>query len=564
MANFLSKNRKLISLGIPKSRDFWVGLLVTVLQGLSAVALMATSAWLISRAAQEPPIMYLNIAVVLVRGFALGRAFFRYLERLLLHNAAFAMLTNLRPALFAKLIPLAPAGLGNANRADTVTRLVNDVDEIQNLPLRVLAPLLQSTIVTLATVGFLTWLNPGAGLVLLVATVLAGFVAMPLTARKVAAANFASAQARARLNIAATTLVENLEVLDAYEWTTDAISGIEIAQNNVMEINRNQAVTAGLGSALFSILATLATAGSAYFGALSVASGQSTPVMLAVFALVPLAVFDVLQNAQPALTSWQRYVASASRINEILTAPIPLQLAPQSSTASYLDQTQTAKDSTVLSGVESIELVNLAASYPNTTEVAVANVNIKLQRGQTLLVTGPSGAGKSTIGLVIAGLLNPESGHYLINGKDYFEFDATSRTQRIGYLEQNPVIFMGTLRANLLIAKPEASDQELWQMLERVKLAQTFRLRDGLETELGERGVAISGGEAQRIALARALLANFEVLVFDEPTANVDPTTANNLWQDFLANVTDHGDKMAIFISHEKLETFAFDKFLNL
>ena len=542
---------ELIRLGIPKQKGFALGLFVSVLQGISAIALMATSAWLISRAAEQPPIMYLNIAVVLVRGFALGRAFFRYSERLLLHNAAFAMLTQLRPRLFAKLIPLAPAGLGSANRADTVTKLVNDVDEIQNLPLRVIAPLLQSTAVSLLTVGVLAWLNPGAGLSLLAALLLAVFVALPVSARASAASNAKAAQTRAELNVASSTFVENLEVLQAYGWVDAQLKRVSDAQQATLKLARDQAVTAGLGAGIFSGLAALATAASAYFGGLAVQAQQTPGVMLAVFALVPLAVFDILQNVQPAIGAWQRYKASANRVYELLTDEVPAELAV-STGAAPLDR------------IQSIEVRDLTARYPGSDKAASRPVSFTLSAGQSLLLQGPSGSGKSTTALVLSGLLNPAGGSYLINDNPAANYSAGSVSARIGYLEQTPVVFMGNLRTNLLIAEPEATDQELWAVLDRVNLAATFRAREGLDTELGERGVAISGGEAQRMALARALLANFEVLIFDEPTANVDPATAEQLWADLLGALKSDSSKMSIFISHEPLESCNFDKRVSI
>jgi ATP-binding cassette subfamily C protein CydC len=537
---------ELISLGIPKQKGFALGLFVSALQGISAIALMATSAWLISRAAEQPPIMYLNIAVVLVRGFALGRAFFRYCERLLLHNAAFEMLTNLRPRLFAKLIPLAPAGLGSTNRADTVTKLVNDVDEIQNLPLRVIAPLFQSTVVSLLTVGVVAWLNPGAGLSLFVALLLAAFVALPLSASVSATSNAKAAQTRAELNVASSTVIENLEVLQAYGWVDAQLKRVSDAQHETLNLARGQAVTAGLGAGMFSVLAALATAASAYFGGLEVQAQQTPGAMLAVFALVPLAVFDVLQNAQPAIGAWQRYQASANRVYQLLNDQVPAELAVSAA-------------DTKLEQIRSIEVRDLTAKYPGSDKVASGPVSFTLAAGQSLLLQGPSGSGKSTTALALSGLLKPAGGTYLINGKPAERYSAGSVSARIGYLEQTPVVFMGSLRTNLLIAASEATDEELWAVLERVNLARVFRSREGLDTELGERGVAISGGEAQRMALARALLTRFDVLVFDEPTANVDPATAEQLWTDILGALKSDSSMMGIFISHDPLEALKFD-----
>ena len=173
--------RRLIRLGLPNTRIFYLGLFISLLQAVSAVALLATSAWLISRASEQPPVMYLMIAVVGVRGFALGRAAFRYGERILLHDAAFKMLATTRPGIFEKLIPLSPAGLGDSSHGQVMSKVVADVDELQNLPLRVIAPIFQSFTVSILTVLGLALLLPSAALSLFLALLATFLIAMPLS-----------------------------------------------------------------------------------------------------------------------------------------------------------------------------------------------------------------------------------------------------------------------------------------------------------------------------------------------------------------------------------------------
>ena len=159
--------------------------------------------------------------------------------------------------------------------------------------------------------------------------------------------------------------------------------------------------------------------------------------------------------------------------------------------------------------------------------------------------------------MLLARLINPSSGQYLINGKSVDQFEIESVRKVIGLVEQDPTIFIGDVRANLLIAKPNAGDSELIAMLSRVGLWQMFKEREGLDTQLGDRGVLISGGEAQRLALARALLANFQVLILDEPTANVDAVQADRLMDDIFNVLGDFPARSLVLISHE-------DKYRNL
>ncbi len=537
MPSFLESNAEVIALGTPQGRSFKVGIAASVLQGVSAIGLIALSAWLISRAAEMPPILYLEMAIVGVRGFALGRAFFRYVERLTLHDSAFQMLTRLRPRVFARLVPLAPAGLGSANRTDTVNRLVNDVDEIQNLPLRVIAPLAQAFVVSVVTLICFSFVVPAAGLYLMATLLVSAGLAMPMSARMAREANQKESAFKSKLSVETMTFLENLDVLDAYGWDEKQLNRISKSQTDLLSISRIQAISAGLGSGLFSFLATVATLMCTYFAAVSVEQQKLPGVMLAVIALVPLAVYELLQSSQPALGAWDKYKASATRLVELLNKEIPAEV-------------KTNAGQTELETFESLELSDVAIRYPEQVSPAISNVNLRLERGQILWIKGKSGRGKSTVASLLVGFLQPSSGVYLINGIPHEQYSTESIHRGIGLLEQEPTIFLGNLKANLLIAKPQATDAELWRVLERVGLSSTFLARDGLETQLGERGVAISGGEAQRVALARALLADFKVLIFDEPTANLDPETAAHLLADLIHLAKTEPDRATVFISH--------------
>jgi ATP-binding cassette subfamily C protein CydC len=195
--------------------------------------------------------------------------------------------------------------------------------------------------------------------------------------------------------------------------------------------------------------------------------------------------------------------------------------------------------------------VNAAARYPGASAPAIKNVNLVLTAGETLALQGNSGSGKSTIANVLMNFLNLDRGEYLINGLPAELYSSESLHQTLGYLEQNPTIFMGTVKVNLLLAQPAASDEELKSVLQRVGIWQMFESREGLDTELGERGVFISGGEAQRLALARALLADFEVLIVDEPTSNVDQETGLGLVKDLLQIARQGSNRAILLITHD-------------
>lgn len=526
-----------LRLGLPKTKLFGLGLVVSALQGLSAVALLAASAWLISRAAEQPPVMYLMIAVVGVRGFALGRAGFRYGERLMLHDAAFRKLSEIRPKIFEKLIPFVPAGLGAEKRGDTITRVGADVDELQNLPLRVISPIFQSALVSVFAVIGLGLLLPSAAVALLLFLLAAFFFAMPLSGFISKVSDLERATVNAKLATQSIEVLEHLDVLTAYGWLSSKLHDLAETDEVLNRIGKRKSLGNGVGQAIFSLLATTATLVSAIIGARSVANLELPGVLLALIALIPMAVFDVASNTQPAISAFRTYRSSAKRILQIQSKQLPAELLP-------------IFGNQEVSGFKNLNLKHVAIAYPESKPV-FQDLNFELNAGETIAIQGQSGSGKTTIALALLRFLDLRSGGYQINGSDIAKYSESSIRKTIGLVEQDPTIFLGTVRANLLVAYPKASDVEIWNILDRVGLRSLFANRQGLDTELGERGVLISGGEAQRLALARALLANFQVLVLDEPTANVDKDSARNLVSDLLAAAKLNSNRAIVLITHD-------------
>jgi ATP-binding cassette, subfamily C, bacterial CydC len=529
-----------LRLGIPRSRGFGLGLFLTSLEGLAAVALLACSAWLISAAAEQPPILYLNMAIVGVRGFALGRAFFRYTQRLSLHDATFRLQSQLRPRIFSAVAPLAPAGLQGISRGNLTSRLINDVEEIQNLGVRVVAPLVQSLVVSVASVVALALLAPttAAWRILLVTLVVSAVLALPASAYFNSKQVTKATDAREELHAKSLEYLENQDLLQAYGWETPKLAALAELDRGLAKAQSRFAVTAGFGSAVFSLFSTLAVCYLALAGAHGVEDRTLDHRMLAVLALLPMAIFEIFTQLQPALFALQRYSPSATRVADLLNATVPSSVQPN---AGGLE----------LTAVTSIALTGACFSYPEGS-VAVGPVSLNLSAGDSIAITGKSGAGKTTLAFGLAGFLHATTGTVEVNGLQLATYNETSVRSRIGYLEQSPTSFNASLKANLLIGKPGATDEELWEVLRRVGLKSVFEAREGLETPLGERGSAISGGEAQRIALARALLADFQVLIFDEPTANVDAERAEQLWADFVAIARESDTRISIFIAHDR------------
>ncbi|MEN9287450.1 MAG: hypothetical protein RLZ88_120 [Actinomycetota bacterium] len=534
------KLSKSIALGLPRDRGFVVGLAIAVLQGLSAVALLGSSAWLISRSSEQPAQVYVAIAVVGVRAFAVGRAAFRYAERMVLHDSAFRMLAALRPRLLERLIPLAPVGLTRLAKGRALQGVVADVDDLQNLPLRVVAPLVQSTFVAIISAGFLALFAPLAGVALLLAATAAIVVAVPIAARLGRNADENIAGIKTRMSELSMKLLESSALLEAYGWRSPLLGELARLESELQRRQRKSSLASGLGTAVLTALGVLATATTAWFGAQAVFAGWQPGVMLAVMALLPMAVFDVLNNLQGTAQAWNRFRAAAINVGELLDAVPASELPAETELPAHAEPVAFA----------SLELIGVSARYPNASRDALAPISLRVTPGDVLLVTGESGAGKSTIANVLMRFLTPSGGRILVNGRDFTELSTDEIRRMIGLIEQSPTIFTGSVRQNLVLAKPEATDAEMEQALERVGLWKVFAEREGLETFVGEQGSRISGGEATRLALARALLADRAVIVLDEPTANLDDATAMQSTRELVAAAQASGAAV-IVISHD-------------
>ena len=526
--------RDVLALAQPPLRRFLPGLLLGILASASAVALLATSAWLITRASEQPPILFLSFAIVGVRAFALGRAFFRYIERLASHDAAFRGLATLRVGIYRRLLPLAPDGLGGTRRGDLLSRLVSDVDRLQDLPLRVVQPLATSIVIGVLSVIGVAIALPAAGGVLAVALVVAVVVGTLVQRRLASSADRDLAPLGAALADRVIEHLERLDVLTAFGRADESARAIERADDALRAAHIAQARGRGAVMALNSLVAGAATFFTLLVAAPSVLDGSMSAPLLAVVALVPIAVFEVFGMVPLALGAWREVAVSARRVAEVVPADVPLEIpvAPASPVS-------------IAPGV--LVLDTVSAHWPGGNR-AVRSISLTVSPGDCVLVTGESGAGKTSLAHVLVRFLD-YSGSYTIGGVEVSAADPDAVRRIVGLCEQSPHIFDDTIRQNLNFARESATDDELLAVLASVGLDEWVAERGGLDARVGERGALVSGGQAQRIALARAILAEFPVLVLDEPTANVDGDRADALMVDLL-NGAAAQNRAVILISH--------------
>ncbi|MFE5186640.1 thiol reductant ABC exporter subunit CydD [Streptomyces sp. NPDC056628] len=514
----------------------------------SAVGLMATSGWLISRASQQPPVLYLMVAVTATRAFGIGRAVFRYAERLVSHDAVLRMLADTRVAVYRRLERLAPAGLRRTRRGDLLSRLVADVDALQDYWLRWLLPAGAAVIVSVGAVGFTAWLLPEAGAVL-AAGLLAAGVGVPLVTGAVARrAEHRLAPARGVFATRVTDLLTGTAELTVAGALPGRTAEARRADGALTRIASRAATATALGDGLTALVCGLTVAATALVGAQAVAAGRLGGVTMAVVVLTPLAAFEAVLGLPLAVQYRQRVGRSAERVLEVLDAPEPVRepRAPRQAPAMPFP--------VVLSG--------LGARHAGQERDALTGFDLVLEEGRRVAVVGPSGSGKTTLAQVLLRFLDADAGAYTLGGTDAAALDGDAVRRLVGLCAQDAHLFDSSVRENLLLARKDATEADLRDALERARLLDwADGLPDGLDTLVGEHGARLSGGQRQRLALARALLADFPVLVLDEPAEHLDLPTADALTADLLAATQ---DRTTVLITHRLAGLDAVDEVVVL
>lgn len=514
----------------------------------SAVGLMATSGWLISRASQQPPVLYLMVAVTATRAFGIGRAVFRYAERLLSHDAVLRMLADTRVAVYRRLERLAPAGLRGARRGDLLTRLVADVDAFQDYWLRWLLPAGAALAVSALSVGFTAWLLPEAGAALAAGLLAAGAGVPLLTATAARRTERRLAPARGVLATRVTDLLTGTAELTVAGALPARAAAARRADGTLTRIAARAAAVTGLGDGLTALISGLTVAATAVLGVRAVADGRLDGVAMAVVVLTPLAAFEGVLGLPLAVRYRQRVRRSAERVYEILDAAEPVR-EPESPR-----QAPVSPFPVVVKGV--------VARYAGQRQEALAGLDLTLERGRRIAVVGPSGAGKTTLAQVLLRFLDPAAGSYTLAGVDACALAGDDVRRLVGLCAQDAHLFDSSVRENLLLARKDATEADLRAALARARLLDWVdSLPDGLDTLVGEHGARLSGGQRQRLALARALLAGFPVLVLDEPAEHLDLATADALTADLLAATE---GRTTLLITHRLAGLDAVDEVIVL
>jgi thiol reductant ABC exporter CydC subunit len=500
----------------------------------AAIGLIATSAWLISRSAQRPQESAVAVAIVGVQFFALARGLCRYAERLVGHDAAFRVLSEIRVSLYTRLERLAPLGLPAFRSGDLLARLVHDVDALQDLLLRVVPPFAIALGVGAATVALVWAMLPAAGLILLAALAIAATLVPWLTGRLAARGEGRQARARAELTASVVDLIEGAPELIVNGSAQEQLRHTLAADALLTRIARSSARTAGIGQGLTSLCCGLAMWGALLVGVAAVHAGRLDGVLLAGLALIPLVSFELVTGLPTATQTLQRVRRSAARVFEVMDTPAPV--------------SEPAHPRALPSPPHVLRVRDVCFTYPGAARPALDGIDLDLRPGRRVAVVGSSGAGKSTLAGVLLRFLPYDRGSVTLDGVEISELDGDASRTVIGLISQDAHVFDSTLEENLRLARRGASAEELRAVLAQARLLDwTEQLPAGLSTEVGERGARMSSGQRRRLSIARALLADFPLIVLDEPGEHLDTQTADAILTDLLALTSETG---TLLITH--------------
>ena len=535
------------SLFLGMIRHHWpsmaLGGILSLLAALAAIGLLSLSGCFIAAAAYAG----LNVTTakafnfflpsIGVRLFAMMRTGARYAERLVSHDATFRMLETLRTWYYERLEPLAPARLAQHHSGDLLTRIITDIDTLDNLYLRVVSPSAVAVAVVALLVGFIGYVQPWIALYSGCLLVVAG-VGVPIFADH--AARSAARQLNVRTALLRTTLVDAIHGLAAILTCGAQTRHLEQVHQRHWDLVRSQAKMShvtGISNAMMGLLSGLAVVGTLYIGVGAVAAGTISGPHLVLLVLAVMAGFEVvvpLSNAYQYLGQTRK---AAGRLREVTQVP-PAVTFPATSIHPPRNDQQNNQ----------IEFDEVSFKYAPTDPHALKNISFTILPQNRTAIMGATGSGKSTLLYLLSRFENPSSGNIRLGHCSLDTFSERSLRKRICIVDQKTHIFNGTLRDNLLLADPEADEATLMEALSAVELTDFVnQLPNGLRTWVGEAGRLLSGGQARRLAIARAVLSSAPIWAFDEPTEGLDSVTA----QAMMTNLITRGrDKTVIMITH--------------
>ena len=522
--------------------------LVLMITGLaSSIGLLTTSGWFLAATAIAGLGTLFNFFYpsASVRGLAIGRTLFRYFEKLVTHDATFRILAKLRVQVFEKIIPLSPAVLNRYRNSDLLNRLVSDVDTLDSLYLRLIAPFITAIFVILAMCIGLSFINAPLALGLGVSLLLLVFVIPTVFYQlgkkfgdklvhsralyRTQFLEFIQAQAELLLFNAEDKLKDNMAKTEA-NWQAD---------------QQKEANLSGFSTALSLFLNGLIIAAMLWFSSQAeFGNDEYRMAFIALFTFAALASFEILMPLGSAFLHIGQVIASAERVTDIIE---------QQPLVVFNGKTEFDQNATTL-----IEAKDLSFTYPERQNRALDNLNLTIQKGKKVAILGKTGSGKSTLLQLLVRNYDANQGELSLAGKPISDYAEDTLRSQFCFLTQRVHVFSDTLRQNLQFASAvNISDEKMIEVLNQVGLGKLLEQEQGLDIWLGDGGRPLSGGEQRRLGLARILLNDAPILLLDEPTEGLDRETERQILRLILAHAE---NKTLIMVTHRLTAIEQFDE----
>lgn len=499
----------------------------------SGVALGATSAWLIARAAQMPPVLQLSVASTAVRAFGVGKAIFRYLERIASHWVALVGMANLRSRVYKSMASSTTDVVTSVRRGDLLARTGADVDEIGDVVVKSMLPAAVALIVSLFSIGIVAFLSPPIALVLTLCLIVSGIIAPYSAMRAARMDQIAQITNRADLNAQSLTMLESASELRVSGRLADIDAQRQETERRIHKNRDRSARPAALAAALDTLAMGAAVVGALVIGTQQLAAGDIAAIDLVVATLTPLSAFEATQRMGGAATQLVRSASAAKRIVDLLDVA---------------ESTQHPERDTRPETQDGLRATDLTIGWPGGPTVA-GPIDLHLTKGKTIAIVGPSGIGKSTLLYTLAGMLEPHSGTVTLDGRDTWRIDRAEISTQLSMTAEDAHIFETSVLENLRVARATVTAEEAVDLLTQAGLdGWLAQLPEGVDTMLRADATSVSGGERRRLLLARALAGSATYMLLDEPGEHLDPATADELIRDLLRVGND--ERGVILVTH--------------
>ncbi|KNC92813.1 heme ABC transporter ATP-binding protein/permease CydC [Trabulsiella odontotermitis] len=524
-----------------------LGVVLAIVTLLASIGLLTLSGWFLSASAVVGVAGLYSFNYMLpaagVRGAAIIRTAGRYFERLVSHDATFRVLQHLRVFTFSKLLPLSPAGLARFRQGELLNRVVADVDTLDHLYLRVISPLVGALVVILVVTFGLSFLDVTLALTLGGIMLVTLLVLPPMFYRAGKPTGESLTRLRGQYRQQVTAWLQGQAELSLFNASTRYRQQMEQTEMNWHEAQRRQSELTALSQAVMLLIGGIAVIAMLWMAAGGVGGNKQPGALIALFVFCALAAFEALAPVTGAFQHLGQVIASALRISQI-TEQQPEVTFPE--TATPVPQQV------------SVTLTGVSFRYPEQVQPALDGISAHIAAGEHVAILGRTGCGKSTLLQLLTRAWDPQYGEVQLNGSPVREFDEASLRRTMSVVPQRVHLFSATLRDNLRLAKPDATDDELKTVLQRTGLDKLLE-DNGLNSWLGEGGRQLSGGELRRLAIARALLHDAPLMLLDEPTEGLDAATESQIL-DLLAVVM--RGKTVLMVTHRLRGLARFDQII--